>query len=344
MLHSIRPQENFIRRLFYVILITTLIAVVLWSLQHKQRLSVQLVYAYAIALTIWFLTDIVRGKLFPIKDFERWRGGWRVNTYLVFSIALGYVIGTWIGDQFAGWSTFDLLTVAPERFMGFLLISISISTVFIVFFYQQNRLQVAQHQAIQSKLQLLQSQLEPHMLFNTLANLRALVDIDPLRAQAMLDRLIDYLRATLGASRTATHPLKVEFARLDDYLALMQIRMGDRLSYQLDLPTELEPLHCPALLLQPLVENAVVHGLETYAPGGSIHVQARREQDKLIITVTDTGRGCDCTEGAPSTKGFGITHLQERLAALDSRAAHLRFSAHAPTGTLVTLTLPALAR
>lgn len=90
--------------------------------------------------------------------------------------------------------------------------------------------------AAEARLKLLETQLEPHMMFNTLANLRVLVATDPPRAQEMLDHFIAYLRATLGASRAALHPLADEFARLQDYLALMAVRMGPRLDYTLELP------------------------------------------------------------------------------------------------------------
>jgi hypothetical protein len=232
-------RRSLFGRFCFVMLATGMIALVLWTLQHHQKLDVQLVYAYSTALTIWFLTDVVRQKLFP-SDGLAWSRGKGVKLFIVASILLGYAFGTAIGDRYAGWSTLDMFHFAPHRFAGLLIMCVSISSAFIVFFYQQNRLQVVEKQASESKLQLLQSQLEPHMLFNTLANLRALIDVDALRAQAMLDRLIDYLRATLGASRVTSHALALEFARLDDYLALMQIRMGTRLKYTLHLPTDLE--------------------------------------------------------------------------------------------------------
>ena len=100
------------------------------------------------------------------------------------------------------------------------------------------------------------------MLFNTLANFRALIGTDPARATHMLDSLIDYLRAKLQASRATHHSLQNEFDRLGDYLALMQVRMGPRLTCALDLPAELADQLVPTLLLQPLVENAIKHGLE----------------------------------------------------------------------------------
>src|SRR5258706_5522010 len=123
--------------------------------------------------------------------------------------------------------------------------------------YLQRKMAEAHKHASEARLKLLETQLEPHMLFNTLANLRALIAVDPQRAQTMLDHMISYLRATLSASRTATHSLQAEFERLRDYLELMTIRMGPRLAYSLELPPDLAQHPVPALLLQPLVENSI---------------------------------------------------------------------------------------
>ncbi len=134
----------------------------------------------------------------------------------------------------------------------------------------------AQRHAAEAQLKLLQTQLEPHMLFNTLANLRVLIGTNPALATDMLDRMVAYLRATLSASRASNHALQLEFDRLRDYLELMTVRMGPRLGYELDLPADLANLSVPALLLQPLVENSIKHGLEPKVEGGTITVRARR--------------------------------------------------------------------
>jgi sensor histidine kinase YesM len=326
------------RRFLFVMLFTGIVALVIWGISRDISLSQQLVYAYSTALPIWFLSDVVRHRLFPAPDGLAWTRGKKVKAFIFFSIVLGFFLGTFIG----------LLKFAPQKLVGLIILCASISLAFVIFFYQQNRLQVAEKQATDSKLQLLQSQLEPHMLFNTLANLRVLIDVDAVRAQAMLDRLIDYLRATLGASRVTSHALALEFARLDDYLALLQIRMGPRLSYALNLPENMKTLPCPALILQPLVENAVLHGLEPSAKGGAIVVSAAQTETYLTLTVADTGLGLDA-KVAPgevadlhrvSTSGFGLTQLRERLATLYGTRAEVHLASHQPQGTIVTITLP----
>src|SRR5690606_20459105 len=175
------------------------------------------------------------------------------------------------------------------------------------------RTEAAQRQAIESQLQLLRAQLDPHMMFNTLANLHALIDTDPPRAQAMLEHLITFLRATLNGSRALTHPLRDEFARLQDYLALMQIRMGARLEVEVDLPAPLAGVHIPSLLLQPLVENAIKHGLEASRGRGRIVVRARQVGEHLLLDVVNSGRTLSEDDASTSGSGFGLRSVRERL-------------------------------
>ena len=198
----------------------------------------------------------------------------------------------------------------------------------------------ARRLANESRLKLLEAQLEPHMLFNTLANLRVLIATDPTRAQDMLDRLISFLRATLSASRSTQHSLQNEFDRLRDYLDLMAVRMGPRLTYELDLPENLSTRQIPTLLLQPVVENSIKHGLEPKIEGGLIRVQARQIGQQLQLQVTDSGVG---PADNPSGSGFGQSQIRERLASLHGDQAHMQFGpATNGVGACTTITLPLL--
>ena len=204
----------------------------------------------------------------------------------------------------------------------------------------QAQIAAAERDASQARLALLQSQLEPHMLFNTLANLRALIALDPPAAQHMLDRLDGYLRATLGASRATLHPLADEFALLTDYLELMAVRMGPRLRTTLDLPEPLRAWPVPTLLLQPLVENAIKHGLEPCIDGGGIDVSAARAGDRLTLVVHDSGVGFEPAQAAAAGTHFGLTQVRERLAAAYGARAHCAVESAPGAGTTVTVTLP----
>ncbi len=176
------------------------------------------------------------------------------------------------------------------------------------------------------------------MLFNTLANLRALIGIDPPAAQRMVDRINDYLRATLNASRATAHPLADEFERLRDYLALMAIRLGPRLGHTLDLPADLRDLPVPPLILQPLVENAIRHGIEPRVAGGHIDVRAERRGALLRLTVADSGVGFD--PAAVREGRFGMAQVIERVASSSGGRGRVDVRSAPGQGCTVTLEWP----
>ena len=307
---------------------------------EQHPLAASLVYSYGISTSIWFLCDPLRIALrrwLRAEPPHYWAFNARSVLHLLLAIVLGYAAGTALGDATTGRSTWQLLLLSPQRFWGFLLWSAGISAGFLFFFYHREKAHALERLATETRLKLLESQLEPHMLFNTLANLRALIGTDPARATAMLDQLGDYLRATLAASRSnGSHTLALEFQRLRDYLGLMSVRMGPRLRFALDLPEALTAHPVPPLLLQPLVENAIRHGLEPGVDGGDIVVSARAEGDTLRITVRDSGVGCD---GAPRA-GFGLTQVSERLATAFGAQGRMDWSSAPGQGTQITLSLP----
>ena len=304
--------------------------------------------------------------LAPLAD----NGGWAAALPGgLLALLLGPSLGMTLGDLLTGNQSPSLFQLSSTNTRVTLALSLVGTVICFVVISTQERLssaraqaEAAQRQAAETQLRLLQSQLEPHMLFNTLANLRVLIGLDPERAQAMLDRLIHFLRATLNASRLAAHPLATEFERIADYLALMAVRMGPRLQVTLDLPAALHGTPVPPLLLQPLVENAVKHGLEPHVQGGRITVAARAEGQTLVLTVRDTGSGLQGRPGnalndalgnglgnapgiAPgNTPGchFGLAQVRERLATLHGAGASLALEPGRDGlgGTLVTLRMP----
>jgi LytS/YehU family sensor histidine kinase len=168
-----------------------------------------------------------------------------------------------------------------------------------------------------------------------------LIRADPGRAQAMLDHMVAYLRATLDASRASSHTLEQEFARLQDYLELMAIRMGPRLQFTLDLPESLRQQPVPPLLLQPLVENSIQHGLEPKVEGGSITISARHDGPLLTLVVEDTGLGWNADPAnATAGSGFGLTQVRERLATTFGAASAIDLVATHAGGTRATITFP----
>jgi two-component sensor histidine kinase len=205
---------------------------------------------------------------------------------------------------------------------------------------ERARAEAVEKQALKVQLQMLQAQIEPHMLFNTLANLQGLIAVDAARAQHMLDQLIQYLRATLSSSRSEKTTLAQEFALIEAYLGLMQVRMGARLSYTLDLPDNLRKATVPPMLLQPLVENAIKHGLEPKVDGGHIAVRAAQEAGMLTLAVADTGLGLDAEPGSTSGTHIGVSNVRERLQALYGERTSFTLVPNHPNGALAELTIP----
>jgi signal transduction histidine kinase len=274
--------------------------------------------------------------------------GWRWTLPIILGGSWG---GIYLGYPLAAW----LLGIAvhnpgldrPRALFLVLAVSTGVGLVMTYWSWSRARLaaseaqaQAAQRAAAENQLKLLESQLEPHMLFNTLANLRVLIALDAPRAQAMLDHLIAFLRATLDASRAGLHPLADEFARVEDYLALMAVRMGPRLVTQFDLPVSLRELPVPPLLLQPLVENSIKHGLEPKIDGGRIELRAQREGDALVLTVRDNGVGLVAACGDNGGSHFGLEQVRQRLAALYGDRARLTLEARPDGGTETRVTLP----
>jgi LytS/YehU family sensor histidine kinase len=263
---------------------------------------------------------------------------------MAFGPPLGLQLGDWL-TGFRSSSMFDFNSGSSRMTLAFSVVATIVSVVVLSTAERlasaRAQAQAAQRLAAENQLRMLQSQLEPHMLFNTLANLRVLIGLDPARAQAMLDHLIAFLRTTLSASRSSAHPLADEFAHLGDYLALMAVRMGPRLAVKLDLPADLAQLQVPPLLLQPLVENGIKHGLEPKVEGGRIAIGAARDGASLVLTVRDTGVGLGHTPATAGTS-FGLEQVRTRLATLYGERAGLTLQA-APDdegGVLATLRLP----
>jgi LytS/YehU family sensor histidine kinase len=203
----------------------------------------------------------------------------------------------------------------------------------------------AQRLAVESQLRLLRAQLEPHMLFNTLAKLRALVREDVERAESMIDQLIVYLRSALAASQTESVALGREFAQLRAYLDIVSLRMGPRLAYRLDLPAALEDTAVPPMLLQPLLENAIKHGLEPKVGSGSIEVVARRTSAGIEIRISDSGLGLPADDDAgpcarPANSSYGLQHVRDRLRAVYGPAARLSLERRHPAGVCAVVLIP----
>lgn len=272
----------------------------------------------------------------------------------IVSMPVAQYFGNRIAALITGIPAANFAAVRTQYMTAFLVGS-SVSFIAIIWFFwsrehiahlaaeaeaEKARAAAIERQAIQAQLQMLQAQIEPHMLFNTLANLQGLIAVDPQRAQNMLEQLIQYLRATLSSSRAERTTLAHEFTLMDAYLGLMKVRMGARLRYALQLPEDLRPIMVPPMLLQPLVENAIKHGLEPKVDGGEITIRAERDAGMLTLNVTDTGLGLDAGPSDPNGTHIGVTNIRERLQALYGDRATFRLIPNTPSGVIAQLSIP----
>ena len=195
-----------------------------------------------------------------------------------------------------------------------------------------------ERKALDARLRLLQAQVEPHFLFNTLANVRELVDAGSPQASTVLDSLIAYLRAAVPRLHEAATTVGQELQLVRAYLELMQMRMPDRLQFALQADEAALALRCPPTTLLTLVENAVRHGIDPSEEGGRIDVRVRVQDGRCHAEVSDTGVGLQ-REG--NGLGTGLSTLRERLQLVFGGDAQLRISSLAPKGVRVELDFPA---
>ena len=311
------------------------------------------------ALLIYFtLTNFVgyaihalftAGEVSGLEEWVKCRGHLARTLYFTLFPTLGVIAGfqatdwifhigfNWLGDP--AW----VVTIAATS----LVISAVISAIF--FFREREasaaaeverervRTERIQREAVAANLRALQAQIEPHFLFNTLANVASLVDRDPAKAKHMLERFNHFLRASLAATRTERTTLGAERDLIASYLDVLKVRIGSRLEYDIDIPLELASFALPPMLLQPVVENAIKHGLEPKVEGGRVEIHARREAAWVAIDIRDTGAGFV----SAAQSGLGLTNLRERLKALYGDEASLIVAESTPAGTVVTIRLPA---
>jgi signal transduction histidine kinase len=335
-------RREFLRELAWVAGINVAIAGFLNVMVFRGNgFTSNLVFSECIGLSIFLLVTLAR-VLIP----HPWVWiGW------VAALPSGFILGMALASRIVN-VPFRLVWLGLEStWTQALLISTICTLMFGYFFWSRERLAEAralaeqeraralsnQKQAVEAQLRALQAQIEPHFLFNTLANVVSLIERDGPRARHMLEEFIGYLRDTLAETRVASSTLGRQIELLRAYLRLLQFRMGQRLRYELAVPPELEALELPPMLLQPLVENAIKHGLEPKVEGGEVVVSARRENQELILCVADTGIGFGAGMGG---SGVGLANVRERLKGLYGERASLDLTENTPGGVVVSLRIP----
>jgi signal transduction histidine kinase len=309
-----------------------------------------------IGFSIHLLMEVVFGRIVP--RIEHKLADWQRGTLAALVALTGIYLGYSIAFAFFGRNFTAMIANYPRFAFGMLLIGLLGCVVWILIMDGQTRriraeADQARHneesqrlsaQARGAELRALQAQIEPHFLFNTLANVLALIDYEPQKAKRMLDSFITHLRQSLDASRQTHATLGSELDLVTSYLQMLEIRMGDRLKFSVDCPDVLRETPFAPLLLQPLVENAVKYGLEPKIDGGLIAIRVREHDDAVVVEVDDDGVGLSAKTTARSGTGTGISNVRERLGSIYGERATLNvIEKQSPQrGTISSITLQAL--
>lgn len=317
------------------LLFNTAIAGLLTLVSFEQSFWVNLVFSQCIGLSIYAVNTTVMCR---IASPRRWLVlALTFPGSIVLGVTLAFVltgVGSWSDPR--AW-----VSVVIGLFFG----GIGGITYFLSERIGKLDAAVKQHQLMHSEtarreaeahLKLLQAQIEPHFLFNTLANVASLIDSDPAAARRLLDRLNDWLRVALARARSTTTTLGHELELLENYLHILKVRFGDRLNWTTESSAAARGCAFPPMLLQPLVENAVRHGIEPKLGGGQVRISAETTPDRLRVTVQDDGIGM--IDGAHG--GTGLMNVQARLAALYGEAGRFSLASNAAGGVTATMEIP----
>jgi sensor histidine kinase YesM len=238
----------------------------------------------------------------------------------------GWLMLTFLGVLIAPWTAFVAVVRQKEAFAR---------DQKLAFALERSELE---RQALDARLHLLQAQVAPHFLFNTLANVQALVDAGSPHATKVLRSLVAYLRAAVPLLNEPAATIERELQLVRPYLELMQMRMPDRLNYAMNVDPSAMKVRCPPTTVLTLVENAVRHGIDPSEEGGRIDIDIERRGERCVVRVKDTGAGL---RQSGNGLGTGLTTLRERLRLLFGDAAQLRLMSVAPRGVAAEVDMPA---
>jgi signal transduction histidine kinase len=329
-----------------VIVISTAVAVLL-GLRHLSDFPQELIVSNVIGVCIWLLVAAAR-------NLSRGRIG--MGAALAVAIPLGVIaggkgaawfgaddfIGEWTADPSRQWTSITVSLLAAIAASAFIYLVCKAADYRVELETERRRgAEAARSQAV-AEMALLQAQIEPHFLFNTLAHVYSSVQQDPATGKAMLEHLIRYLRGTLRRTRASTCRLAEERELVESLLAIASIRLGSRLRYEITMADAVRDARLPSLLLQPLVENSIKHGIEPAVDGGEIRVEGDCVDGMLVLRVSDTGMGVRAVGAGEAAKseGLGLDNVRARLASLYGDEGRLTLSANEPHGFVAELRLP----
>jgi sensor histidine kinase YesM len=318
-----------------LLLFNTAIAVLVSVLNSQHAFRDNLVLSQCIGIAVALINSTVVPRITP---------GWRRWLALAFTLPASVMLGIFVAAPMIG-EAYALTPIFWRSAVVGLMFAVIGSVVFLLAErihdldeeVRRRRLAEAEQarREMEAHLKLLQAQIEPHFLFNTLANVASLIETDPPHARQLLDRLNDWLRVALARTRGERTSLGDELALLENWLEILALRFGPRLSWAIDAGAEARACGMPPMLLQPLLENAVRHGIEPKVGGGRVEVSAQVASGRLRIEVKDDGIGLRQPGG-----GTGLANVRARLAALYGDHGRLALAQNPGGGVTASLELP----
>ncbi len=338
--HWTRQRGSVLWSFGWTTLFCIAIAILLWVLALSEPFIASLGISLCIGWSILGVHILLGPRLEPHLGLTFTNA---VATTLGIAIALGLisVYSITAGLHLNG---LDWNTAAPALFFG-VIGTIIFSNMARVHQMREDLSQaelgrLATERALaEAQLKTLQAQIEPHFLFNTLTTAISLIETQPRAAEETLLQLTKLLRNSLSRTRTTHSTLAEELSLINAYLRIAKIRMGPRLNFSVTSDDQLDDFNLPPMLVQPLVENALTHGLEPSETGGEVCVEVRQTADGIIITVTDNGLGLS-VGGNTAGSNTGLRNVRERLKQLYGHKGSLRLTQNEPSGVIATLQIP----
>ena len=338
--HTI-TYKSVLKVVCYTLVFNTIIAIFLTAVEFGEGFLINFTISQCIGLSI--CTCVLIAHLF----FDK--AGPLVKAILVAAALItGSLAGSYLGSVVSGMSP-DIL-FEEHGLIQLLFLGVMFGSIITYFFSSREQIAASQAQiqeekikrltsekkAAEANLKLLQAQIEPHFLFNTLSNVLSLLDTNPQKGKSMLVDFIQYLRASLSKIRQEQLTLGQEMDMIRAYLSIFKVRMGERLQYKIDLPENLKAISFPSMLIQPLVENAIKHGLEPRVDGGKIRIRGTEKNGMLRLEVTDTGEGFQQERDA----GTGLSSIRERLQSMYGDRGRLILEENQPHGLKAIIEVP----
>jgi sensor histidine kinase YesM len=333
--------KHIIRTVSYTLVFNTVIALFLTAMKFGGDISQNFIVAQCIGLSICSCILCVH----PLLD----RSG-PLTQLIAIIIAMG--VGSVAGGLFGALALRINPLIFFQKYGLFkvIILGILFGSVISYFFYSREKISageallqeerikrlLVEKKAAETDLRLLQAQVEPHFLFNTLSNILSALQTDGRAAEAMLLDLTRYLRTSLSRSRQETTTIGQEMDAVRAYLNIFKARMGERLHFNIDIADSAESTLFPPMLIQPLVENAIKHGLEPKVEGGEITIRAEEKGGVLRVEITDTGIGFQ----GETASGIGLSNVRERLHTLYGNGARLTLEENHPSGVKAVIEAP----